>query len=81
MEVNKLYFYPISIVVALFLYNFLFSFGLITPDYSFGDPRLCVEIVEYKIGNNDLLFKYPFSCDQNYYYRHFMRYKYQITAY
>jgi len=71
MEINKLYFYPISIVVALFLYNFLFSFGLITPDYSFGDPRLCVEIVEYEIGNNDLLFKYPFSCDQYYYYSGF----------
>jgi len=71
MEVNKIYFYPVSIVVALLLYNFLFSLGFITPDYSFGDPRLCVEIVEYEIGNNGSLFKYPFSCDQNYYYSGF----------
>ena len=71
MEFNKIYFFPISIVIALFLYNFLFFLGIIIPDYSFGDPRLCVEIVEYEIGNNGTLLKYPFSCDQNYYYSGF----------
>tara|TARA_B100001741_G_scaffold255439_1_gene217930 strand:+ start:4189 stop:5523 length:1335 start_codon:yes stop_codon:yes gene_type:complete len=71
MELNKIYFYPISIIIALFLYSLLFSFGIIIPDYSFGDPRLCVEIVEYEIGKNGTLIKYPFSCDQNYYYSGF----------
>ena len=60
MELNKIYFYPISIIIALFLYSLLFSFGIIIPDYSFGDPRLCVEIVEYEIGKNGTLIKYPF---------------------
>ncbi len=71
MEVNKFYFYPVSVFIALFIYYLLFSSGLITPDYSFGDPRLCIEIIEYQIGNNGALIKYPFSCDQNFYYSGF----------
>jgi len=70
MVVNKFYFYPISIFIGISLYYLLFMGSFIIPDYAFGNPQFCVDILEYKLGNNTY-FKYPFSCDQNFYYSGF----------
>ena len=70
MAINKFYFYLISVFIGMFLYYLLFMTGLVVSDYSFGNPQLCVEIVEYEIGSNSF-FNYPFSCDQNFYYSGF----------
>ena len=71
MKFNKLYFFPISIFFGLLLYFLMFILNVINPDYSFGNPQLCVELVEYRLNFLDLNFKYPYSCDENFYYTGF----------
>ena len=60
--------------MGISLYYLLFMGSFIIPDYSFGNPQLCVDIVEYELGNNTY-FKYPFSCDQNFYYSGFENFR------
>lgn len=69
--IRKIYIYPLSIIFGIFLYYILFSSNFITPDYSFGNPQNCVEIVNYSIGDTLKDYKYPFSCDQDFYYTGF----------
>ena len=49
----------------------MFILNVINPDYSFGNPQLCVELIEYRLNFLDLNFKYPYSCDENFYYTGF----------
>ena len=67
--IRKIYIYPLSIIFGIFLYYILFSSNFITTDYSFGNPQNCVEIVNYSIGDTLKEYKYPFSCDQDFYYK------------
>ena len=49
MKFNKVYFYPISVFLGFLLYFLLFNLNIVNPDYSFGNPQLCVELVEYQL--------------------------------
>jgi hypothetical protein len=69
--IRKIYIYPLSIIFGIFLYYILFSSNFITPDYSFNNPQNCVEIINYTIGDTLKDYKYPFSCDQEFYYSGF----------
>ena len=71
MKFNKVYFYPISVFLGFLLYFLLFNLNIVNPDYSFGNPQLCVELVEYQLKTFDSIITYPFSCDQNFYYTGF----------
>ena len=71
MKFNKFYFFRISIFFGLVIYFFMFILNVINPDYSFGNPQLCVELVQYRLNLLDLSFKYPYSCDENFYYTGF----------
>ena len=66
MKFNKVYFYPISVFLGFLLYFLLFNLNIVNPDYSFGNPQLCVELVEYQLKTFDSIITYPFSCDQNF---------------
>lgn len=79
MTFKKIIFYPVSILIGLFIYYLLFRLNIINPDYSFGIPENCVDVINYQISDSSNFFKYPFSCDQEMYYSGFENFSVVIS--